>query len=416
MKKHLRLFIFICTILPLTSFAQAEKPVAGLSGPQLNWIMAAYTNLYLAEQLDTQWNGTPSVPVTLGSTEEETKLFNDSIDHFYEEMQNPSFNDQTVKGVIGQLKATGYAYVRQKGAAYAVVYVLTELGDLSVIGFSLITGNVALLSLVTTVPFQTTFMAGYVGLSELVNIKKSSAAFGGLREQISFMLSEYRTKRALHYKKNDRFIPLSSSPGTIARVSDGGILQKVLTFTHLSKAMNQKSMVRFIKANNWWDAEMETVLEQNTTKQIRAAELIRLLEKKNPAGLEEAMKAAFPKAIVETSKIRNPEILNWGMNLVQATSDQSAGMSNFYQALETIPANTSPTVFMQFWKKAMLPFLATQRTLIRFKQFRKLTTCFNVIEGKYYSAGNATFDKDELELFKNYVHTAIDQETCVALP
>ena len=430
MQKHLRLFIFITTILFMTSFAEladadelvppapvtpVSAKVPTLSGPQMEWVLSAYSSLYLAEELDTQWNGTPSTLASPESTVSDAKLFNDSIDHFYQEMQDPAFDDETVKGFIASMKESGRAYVRQKGAAYALVFVLSEAGDLAILGFSLLTGNVAMFTLFSVVPFQTSFVAAYVGISSILQINKTSKPFGSIREHIRFMLAESRAKRALDVKNSDLLIPLASLPGVTAKVSSNAIIQKILVMTHLKKrTITQRSLTRFIKANGWWDDEMDSVLDQNTSKQLRAVELLQLLQKKNPEGLEEALKDEFPKAILETQKIRNPELLGWGLDLVQTVPDDSEGLAKLYQIIDSIPANTSPTVFAEYWKHSIIPYLATQRNLIAFKPFRKLIQCFNNLEGAFFSGHHASWEKSELDLFKNYVHSAIDQQECVS--
>src|SRR5581483_8166215 len=102
----------------------------------------------------------PPQPATAESTEQEVRMFNEAVDRFFEEMKDPAFDDQTVKGLIANIKATGVSYVRQKGAAYAMVWVLSEAADLGILGFALVTGNIPLFTLFSTVPFQTTFVAG----------------------------------------------------------------------------------------------------------------------------------------------------------------------------------------------------------------------------------------------------------------
>src|ERR1700751_1900381 len=110
MQKHLRLFIFIVSILFMTSFADAAETAPKLSGPELGWILNAYSSLYVAEQVDAPRNGAPAIAATAETTAEDSRLFNEAIDRFYKEMQEPSWDDEAVKGLVANLKATGHAY------------------------------------------------------------------------------------------------------------------------------------------------------------------------------------------------------------------------------------------------------------------------------------------------------------------
>ena len=398
MKLHLSHLIAIILFMgTVTTTVYADEPVPAptpdLSGPELSFILNAYSNLYLAEQLDTDWNGTPAVssnPKIAAAARADAAIFKGSIEKFRDEMKDPTFDDETVRGVIAKLKQSGYAYVRQKGAACALTFVISEAGDLAVIGFSILTGNMALLAFVTVVPFQTGFMVGYVGISQLMALGKNSAAFGSVQNRFRFMSEIRKANRKLHQDNGDLYVPMDSAEesggmSTIARVSNRGLIHNFLTLVHLKKpTLNIKSLTRLINNNDWMDDSVQAILDQNTDKQIKTVELLDYLEKTHPENLNEILKEAFPNSILVAPHLRNSGLVAWGLSLVKlTTSDKSEGLKTFYGALDAIPEDTSPTVFMQFWANSILPYLATQGPLIPFKQFRKLEKCFKRVEGAF---------------------------------